>query len=288
MIVTPEGLPLELTLASRGARFGALIIDLILMLVTLVGSLMILSRIAGGAWTAPHDKGTSAVQFLYVVWTIAAFLLHNGWFLFFELGPRGATPGKRMLGIRIAARDGARLTAEMVVARNLLRDVELFLPLLFIVQSAAASAEGEDMLGPYAGLGWILILALFPLFNRDRLRAGDLIAGSWVVEAPRRRLEPPMSAPAALSPVHAYHFGEAELATYGEHELKTLERVLREHRPEVETRVAEAICARIGWSAPGEAAAHAFLEAYYTQLRARLEGRMRFGKRKADKHAAEA
>ena len=40
-----------------------------------------------------------------------------------------------------------------------------------------------------------------------------------------------------------------------------------------------------GWS-PGEGDERAFLEAFYAQLRARLEGGMRFGKRKADKFSA--
>ena len=38
----------------------------------------------------------------------------------------------------------------------------------------------------------------------------------------------------------------------------------------------------IGWD-PGAGDERAFLEAYYTQLRARLEGGMRLGRRKADK-----
>lgn len=80
----------------------------------------------------------------------------------------------------------------------------------------------------------------------------------------------------------AYRFGEAELSVYGEYELQTLERVLRDGRPEAMAAVAEAICRKIGW-APGSGDERAFLEAFYAQLRARLEGGMRFGKRKADK-----
>ena len=44
----------------------------------------------------------------------------------------------------------------------------------------------------------------------------------------------------------------------------------------------EAICRKIGWH-PGAGDERAFLEAYYTQLRARLESGLRLGKRKADK-----
>ena len=140
-----------------------------------------------------------------------------------------------------------------------------------------------------AAIAWFLVFVLFPCFNRDRLRAGDVIAGSWVVEAPRRKLEPAMSvaspARAAVTPpVSSYRFGEAELAIYGEYELQTLERVLRENRPGAIGKVYQAICRKIGWTADA-ADQRAFLEAYYTQLRARLEAGMRMGKRKSDKFA---
>jgi uncharacterized RDD family membrane protein YckC len=247
--------------------------------------------VAGGAISggvAAIDKGPfgQLLEFLAVIWIIAMFLFRNAYFLFFELGPRGATPGKRMTGIRIAARDGGRLSAEMVIARNLLRDIELFLPLVFI---ASASGEGGDMgAASLAAIAWFLIFALFPLFNRDRLRAGDLIAGSWVVEAPKRKLEAAMSVAAkALTTADAtsgYRFGEAELSVYGEYELQMLERVLRDNRPEAMQAVYEAICTKIGWTA-GHSDARPFLEAYYRALRQRLETGMRMGKRKADKFA---
>jgi uncharacterized RDD family membrane protein YckC len=56
------------------------------------------------------------------------FMLRTFWFIGFELGSRAATPGKRLMGIRVVARDGGRLTADAVVARNLIRELELFLP----------------------------------------------------------------------------------------------------------------------------------------------------------------
>ena len=63
-----------------------------------------------------------------------------------------------------------------------------------------------------------------------------------------------------------------------------LERVLRENREDALVDVAQTICAKIGWNS-GNGDERAFLEAYYTQLRARLERGMRFGQRKADKHS---
>ena len=287
VLITPEGIALPLTLASRGTRFGALVLDLMIIGILIVATTLGLLFIAGGTLSSiENDTSTAgrALQFLAVLWLAAMFLFRNAYFLFFELGPRGATLGKRMTGIRIAARDGGRLSAEMVIARNLLRDIELFLPLVFITSAAGGGDMGAASL---AATAWFLLFALFPCFNKDRLRAGDLIAGTWVVEAPKRKLEAAMSFVAAPSPSdHAYKFGDAELAPYGEFELQTLERVLRENRAEALTSVADAICAKIGWTPPGPGHERAFLEAYYTQLRAHLEVGMRFGNRKADKFEA--
>ncbi|MDL2352665.1 MAG: RDD family protein [Pseudomonadota bacterium] len=290
-LVTPEGIALPVTLASRGTRFGALLIDLTIIVVTLVVFCVALIFIAikvmemGGVDTSKNGAAMPpAFQFLAILLITFVFLMRHGYFLFFELGPRGATPGKRMTGVRVAARDGGRLTTEMVLARNLLRDVEITLPLV-----AMFSLKGGGLV-EWAAMGWLAVFALFPLFNRDRLRAGDLVAGSWVVEAPRLKLADALSTgQAAASGTSAatgasYKFGEAELAAYGEYELQTLERVLREDRPEALAAVHEAICRKIGWN-PGAGDERAFLEAYYTQLRARLEGGMRMGQRKADKHA---
>ena len=290
-MVTPEGIALPLTLASRGSRFGALALDLMFIGLLMILTTIALISIAGGTATLsdPSTHGPQimhALEFLAVIWIAAMFLFRNAYFLFFELGPRGATPGKRITGIRIAARDGGRLSAEMVIARNLLRDIELFMPLVFIM---SASDSGDGGVAGMAALAWFLIFAFFPFFNKDRLRAGDIIAGTWVVEAPKRKLEAAMSAQAKMGAAAQeaavnYRFGDAELSVYGEYELQTLERVLRENRPDAIRQVYEAICKKIGWTVGG-GDEYAFLDAFYTQLRARLEAGMRMGKRKADKFA---
>lgn len=290
VLVTPEGIAMPITLASRGSRIGALMIDVMLIAGTVIVLAVVLGFAKQGADAAMglkgDDSGSPAGQFIEIAAILAIFALRHGYFLMFELGPRGATPGKRITGLRIAARDGKRLTTEMVLARNLLRDIELFLPLF-----ALLSASFSGGVAGWTMALWLLVFALFPLFNKDRLRAGDLIAGTWVVQAPRTRLEAALSTgPAAATGTSrttgvAYRFGEAELAIYGEYELQTLERVLREDRDEALAAVQEAICRKIGWN-PGAGDERAFLEAYYTQLRARLESGMRMGKRKADKFSA--
>ncbi|WP_338467396.1 RDD family protein [Novosphingobium sp. ZN18A2] len=287
-LVTPEGVPLRFVLGRRGNRAAALLIDLFLITVAMGLSTWALASLAGamGIRLNKDLDGSKrvvdhAIQFLAVIWIVTMFLFRNAWFLFFELGPRGATPGKRITGLRVASRDGGRLTTEAVIARNIVRDIELFMPLVFV---AGSFDGGDTQLAAWAGFAWFAIFVFFPFFNRDRLRCGDIIAGTWVVEAPRHKLQQAMSvrADAAPAPETAgLRFEERELAIYGEYELQVLERVLRAGREDAMREVADTIAAKLGREPPWNE--HAFLEAYYTQLRARLERGMRFGNRKADK-----
>jgi len=277
-LVTPEGLSLPLTVASRGARAGALILDMVFLMVLTIVLMMVLYAIGFGMLDAGSSEEVGPVmQGLMIVAILLGFLSRYGYFLWFELGPRAATPGKRLVGIRVAARDGGRLTAEMVIARNLMRDVEVFLPMYFLL--------GGGQTAGVAGLAaffWLAVFVLFPFFNKDSLRAGDVVAGTWVVESEKAKLKEAMS----LAPDHKdrFQFGEAELSIYGEHELQVLEKVLRDNRPQSLREVAEAITAKIGWQL-GTDDEREFLEAFYAALRGHLEGNMRFGKRKRNKYS---
>lgn len=292
-VITPEGLLLTFVVASRGARFGAFVLDYLILLFGSIAFTLLILWLGSGLGLAEKAQGSGAGEFLVVLWSLAWFLAWNGYFMAFELGPRGATPGKRIAGIRVAARaasgEGAgRLTAEAVIARNLLRDIELFMPLILVMVAPTGEAGSAGL----AAMAWFLVFMLFPFFNKDALRAGDIVAGTWVVEAPRVKLPRALSTQSVTRGASAvtgarYAFGAAELAVYGEYELQTLERVLREDRPQALASVHEAICRKIGWN-PGAGDERAFLEAYYAQLRARLEGGMRFGKRKPDKFTGEA
>jgi uncharacterized RDD family membrane protein YckC len=292
-LVTPEGLVLPLTLASRGARAGALILDIMIITFGLIAFQLVLLWVAGGLLAGtrfdPDAMSGGALEFLGILAALFVFAVWYGYFLVQELGPRGATLGKRIVGIRIAARDSARLTPEAVIARNLLRDIEIFYPLVTLLVLAFLADTGQEIgaLG-WVMTGWFALFLLFPFFNQDRLRAGDIVAGTWVVERPRAKLAAILSTRGATAAGASavtgarYEFGERELSVYGEKELQTLERMLRDSRPEALAAVHAAICRKIGWE-PGAGDERAFLEAFYAQLRAKLEGDMRFGKRKADK-----
>jgi len=294
-LVTPEGLSLPITLAPRLARAGALIIDVMIIVTGLVAvQLLLLWTVDGIVRDTPLDPDRlsgGAAEFLGILLVLLGFFAWYAYFLVQELGPRGATLGKRIVGIRIAARGALRLTPEAVIARNLLRDIEIFYPLVMLGMLAVSGQAGEavGILG-WVASGWFGLFLLFPFFNRDALRAGDIIAGTWVVERPKARLAAVLSAEGAAAAGASdvtgarYAFGAAELSIYGEKELKTLERMLRDAQPEALAAVHATICRKIGWD-PGAGDERAFLEAFYAQLRAKLEADLRFGKRKADKFA---
>lgn len=276
-LITPEGLALPLRIASRGSRAGALLLDLLFLFLGFLLFAVALGMIGLNLSSVSGLGKTPVGELIGIVFILALFFSRYGYFLYFELGARGATPGKRLLGIRVAARGGQRLTTEMVIARNLMRDVEVFLPAFFLL------GNGFDAgLTGAAAFVWLAIFVLFPFCNRDALRAGDLVAGTFVVEANRAKLQHAIS----LAPDHSqtYRFGEAELSVYGEHELQVLEGVLRTGDEKALREVAEAICRKIGWDM-GSGDEREFLNTFYAALRAHLESGMRFGKRKKDKHS---
>ncbi len=266
--VTPEGVSLSLQIASAGSRVTAMMIDLIIIVLVLVTMTLV-----------AYYALSSVESLMAVIWLLGFFILRNGYFLLFELGKRAATPGKRLVGIRVVARDGGRLTADAVVARNLMRELELFLPLTFLaVDSSEGWVGGATML---FGLIWSLSLSLFLLFNKDRMRMGDLIAGTWVVDDQRRKLKDRI---VATETSQRLSFSKEELAVYGIYELQELERVVRERDEKSMRAVADTIRVKIG--RPIAESDEDFLDAYYASLRAHLERNLLFGKRRENKYEA--
>lgn len=278
-LVTPEGVDLRLRLAEASERAAAFLLDAAIMVVILI----LLTVVAIGAVIGAGGKGATP-QIIMVIWLLGFFLLRNAYFILFELGTKAATPGKRALGLRVAARNGGRLTADAIFARNAMRELEVFLPLSFLVSQASQVGAWLNLLG----IVWCSIFVFFPLFNRDRLRVGDLVAGTWVVKSPRRALmadvaETAFASKAAFAAQGNFDFSQAQLDAYGAKELQVLEEVLRRTEVRTITAVAARIRGKIGWTRGPIESDYAFLDAYYLALRARLETRLLFGRRRRDK-----
>jgi uncharacterized RDD family membrane protein YckC len=286
-IVTPEGVALPVDLAGRGERAAAFAIDVVIFTVALI----LIPLVAFLVGLVGSQSSFTATKWLWMLLLLAWFLVRSFYFAYFELRWHGSTPGKRIFGLRVIDRAGGALGADAVLARNLMREVEIFLPGTLLLVGAQ---EALDSLIVLAMLGWMLVLTLMPLFNRDRLRVGDMVGGTWVILAPKVVLLPDLAEVGAQAvqagpAAEPYRFSTRQLDRYGILELQTLEQVLRQegpNAPAMREEVARRIQRRIGWTAdPGLTAdPQQFLQAFYTALRRRLESQMLFGIRRKDKH----
>ncbi|AGC67691.1 RDD domain containing protein [Thermoclostridium stercorarium subsp. stercorarium DSM 8532] len=160
-VKTPENVTLEYELAGIGSRGVAVIIDtLIQNFLLLMIALMILPALDNGSFFLIR----SGENTLYVVIAILLmFIVQFGYFLLFEFFMKGATPGKRIVGLKVIMANGEPVTFTAVVIRNLLRI--------------------GDMLPGIYGVG---ILSVF--LNKRYMRVGDLAANTVVIKENKRNI----------------------------------------------------------------------------------------------------
>lgn len=276
-VLTPEGVPIEVELADHGARAGALLIDLAVIFVALIITVLLLVLVT---------PATGAVGI--ALFAILSFFLRCPFFMAFELRWRGQTPGKRVFKLRVVDRRGGALSPRAVAARNVTREIEVFMPAtLLMIKPSDLGGSGMDNMLALAALIWLGIFTLLPMFNRDRLRIGDMIAGTWVVRAEPVALLKDLS---TTPPSGRYRFTPTELDVYGIAELQVLERLLRQPatRGTLDTRkeVQKRILDKIDWDDRDAVESESFLNEYYAALREHLERRALLGDRRADKHEA--
>ena len=274
-IVTPEGVPLTVELADYGERVTAIALDLFIWL------LLTLAIFIPIIWTIGSTGGSLiAISIALFI----GFLIRNLYFVYFELAWRGSTPGKRLVGLRVVDRAGGPLSPSAVVARNLTREVEMFIPLGVLLtwgNTAGGMVDWESL----AVAVWLMFFAALPFINRDRMRGGDLIAGTMVISLPKRTLLSDL-----VEGTAQYSFTAQQLGAYGAFELQVLEELLRHpDTPDsmrVLNEVCDKICRKIGWTAPlPPADVVPFLREFYTAERGFLERAQLFGKARADKYA---
>jgi uncharacterized RDD family membrane protein YckC len=274
-ITTPEGVSIPVELADYGERLSAFFIDWVIWAVATIAIYLPIIFLIGKA---------GSILIAISVALFVGFIIRNLYFVYFEIAWRGATPGKRVVGLRVIDRHGGPLLPISVIARNLTREVEMFLPLGILLTGGRAAAGGVDWEQLSLAI-WMLFFAALPSINRDRMRGGDLIAGTIVIALPKRALSSDL-----VDGTVQFSFTEQQLRAYGAFELQVLEELLR--RPDsaeslrVLNDVCDKICRRIIWTAPVPPnQVVPFLRDFYTAERAFLEREQLYGKGRADKHA---
>jgi uncharacterized RDD family membrane protein YckC len=265
--------PIHVELAAISERAGAFILDMVFwnlaafVIVTPIFFLM--------------QTGFSKTIIIGLS-SMVSFVIRNLYFVHFELMWRGATPGKRIMGLRVIDRHGGPLLPSVVIARNLTREFEVFMPFV-ILMSLGGVAPGEW--AQWLSAAWLLVIGAIPFLNRDRMRGGDLIGGTIVIALPKQ----PLLDDQAHDEFH-FRFTHKELSAYGAYELQVLEQVLRNANAsntprEMMTQIGGRIRRKIGWQ--GEVRPEMeerFLRDFYTAERAFLERERLFGKSRTDKH----
>jgi uncharacterized RDD family membrane protein YckC len=109
-----EGVEVRLKMAGPLPRAGAYLIDLLIRLAILaVGGIII-------GFAGFVIGGRVATGLMLLSWFVLDWLYP----VFFESGKRGATPGKRVLGLKVVQGTGAPITVGQAVVRNFLRFID--------------------------------------------------------------------------------------------------------------------------------------------------------------------
>ncbi|WP_082074665.1 RDD family protein [Martelella endophytica] len=272
-ITPPEGVPFDLNIASFYARAGAQIIDII---ITVVASLLVLMAVG--------LTGSVDFQTAQAIASLIFLFIGTPYYIIAELLANGRTPGKKLLGIRAVAVEGSGLSVHQIIVRNLLKEIEIFTPILLLL-----TASPDNLLVPLLALIWLIVVIIFPAFTTHSQRIGDLIAGTTVIAAPSAALLPDLASTAATQARERFVFTPAQMDLYGAYELQVLESLLRGERNEMNrprfSDVTMRICKKIGYEEairPHEE--EEFLQAFYIAQRGYLEQKKLFGDARADKH----
>lgn len=151
-----DGVEIHLRVAGPAARSVAWLVDCViffLILAALGVALMFLSLGMGGMTT----QGIFLLCMFFLSW------FYN---VFFEMGKRAATPGQKMMGLKVASVSGAPVRLPQSMIRNLLRVID-FMP------------------------GFYLFGLVCCLFNQRFQRLGDLVADTVVIYAEPDTTKPP-------------------------------------------------------------------------------------------------
>ena len=168
-----EGVEIRLRIAGPMPRAGAYLVDFLIRVLMLLSG-VILCLVTGIAFGERVANG---------LMLLAWFLLDWLYPVVFEAGRRGATPGKRIMGLRVVQASGSPVTFGQAVVRNFLRFIDS-MPLYtyaFGMVSCLASARFQR-LGDLAA-GTVVVY--------DRMPPQPFIADTELV--------PPLPLPVALT-----------------------------------------------------------------------------------------
>lgn len=247
---TPENVQIRYPIAGAGTRFLAWLLDQVLVFVLsacLCLGLLIAAAASGAAESlfegfGPKDIEQNPPQFaMYFVGAMLLVLAFGSFVYYFgsELLMRGQTLGKRILGLRVVKANGFALDPLSLLIRNAFRFVDHFPPLWTV---AVLSVRTQ--------------------------RAGDMAAGTLVVQERAAELSPLRSELADRDPLHTrYRFDASLLARLRPIDVRFVEELLdrwndipRRQLRRILDRALQPLCGRLLVEQPPAADMLQFLE----------------------------
>ncbi|MFF5704934.1 RDD family protein [Streptomyces sp. NPDC012794] len=137
----PDARPLPRSPAGIMRRCAATAVDLTIAVVVILVPLLGFDRVLG-VLALPDRESATAWQSAAAAWTAAFVLLYSP----LSVSRRGATPGKRLMGMEVVARGGGRLSYGQAVVRHLTNLVVTGIPLP-AVANASSMTLSPDALG---------------------------------------------------------------------------------------------------------------------------------------------
>ncbi len=158
-IETPEGIELGVRIAGPVVRGFAYIIDSFIKFIVYFALYFVV--LFGYA-------GLSESTFKVLIGILLIFIFFFEWFysVFFEIFKDGATPGKKIMGIKVICDSGVPITWSASLTRNIVKVVDM-LPFFYFF--------------PSCGVG-----LLFILFGKNFKRIGDIAGGTVVIHAKQK------------------------------------------------------------------------------------------------------
>ena len=165
-IATPENVTFGYEVAGIGSRFIGALVDTFLIVVLLFLANLLVAVVLGyvaddGGFRGDFEADPGWLAGLVIaLYALLNFAIIWGYYIFFELGWHGQTPGKRVAGTRVVRLDGSGAGFLEVAIRNLVRIVD-FMPFAYAV-------------------GFVTMF-----LNRNARRLGDFAAGTLVIRQQR-------------------------------------------------------------------------------------------------------
>jgi uncharacterized RDD family membrane protein YckC len=153
------------------------------MVLAYLGILGLIGAVGRAAGLLPRDVTTAGGRVLAQLVVVAVLTVPvTLWFAWWEAGPRGATPGKRLLGLRVRRLDGAELSWPRSLLRSAAR--------IAVPWELAHTGVWNTLVWPgpeapvnvvlFALANGVLLLNLVLLFVGDRRLLHDRLAGTVV------------------------------------------------------------------------------------------------------------